>query len=62
MSGPLAIAALVGFLVAVLELGRRIPPRGAAETRHGADLPLFPFGRQPTEPIDAERARGGRYF
>ncbi|HZR79794.1 MAG TPA: hypothetical protein VFD92_01770 [Candidatus Binatia bacterium] len=65
MSGPLAIAALLGLFAAVVALGSRIPPRGLGRDevlRRGAELPLFPFGRQPTEPIDAERARSGRYF
>jgi hypothetical protein len=64
MSGPIAIAVLVGFFAGMMALGRRIPPRSRDDTgaRRCDDVWLFPFGRQPTEPIDAERARTGRAF
>lgn len=65
MRGLIAIAGLLGFFAAVLALGSRIAPRGIGRDesdRRGAELPLFPFGRQPTEPLDADRARDGRYF
>lgn len=67
MTGVLAIAVLVSFFGAILWLGSHIRPRGEGrdhnEVRPRADeLWLFPFGRQPTEPVDAERARAGRPF
>lgn len=65
MSGVLAIAVLLAFFGAILRLGSRIHPRGEGRDeawRRGAELPLFPFGRQPTEPVDAERVRAGRPF
>ncbi len=65
MGGAIAIAALLGFFAAVLCLGSRIAPRGLGRDealRRGAELPLFPFGRQPTEPLGAEEARAARYF
>jgi len=65
MGGAIAIAALLAFYAAVVLLGSRISPRGLGRDeahRRGAELPLFPFGRQWTEPLDAERMRAGRYF
>ena len=65
MSGLLAIAILVFFFGAILWLGSRIRPRGEGREEirpRGDELWLFPFGRQPTEPVDAERARAGRPF
>ncbi|MEW6269553.1 MAG: hypothetical protein AB1689_09690 [Thermodesulfobacteriota bacterium] len=63
--GPLVIAGIVALPLALVWLARRIPPREVdreAELRRGAELSFLPFGRQPTEPIDAERARVGRPF
>ena len=65
MAGLLTIAVLVSFVGAILWLGSRIRPRGEEcqeIRRRGDELWLFPFGRQPTEPVDAERARAGRPF
>jgi hypothetical protein len=72
VSGPIAIAVLVGLCAGLMELGRRIPPHRReddAGDRTGErgearcdELWLFPFGRQPTEPVDAERARTARRY
>lgn len=66
MIGVLFIATLLGGFLGVLWLGSRIEPRGAGEPSRGdgvvPDWPLFPFGRQPVEPIDAEQIRVGRPF
>lgn len=61
----IALALLALFAVALVWLGSRIDPRGLGRDeafRRGAELQLFPFGRQPTEPVDAEQARSGRPF
>ena len=55
-------AALLGGLA---WLGSRIPPRNLGRDEVlwlGAERALFPFGRQPTEPVDAESIRRGRPF
>ena len=65
MTGALVIAALVVLPAALLWLGSRIEPRGVdreEELRRGVELSFLPFGRQPTEPVDAESARVGRPF
>jgi hypothetical protein len=61
----LVMAGLVAFVLGVIRLGSRIPPRPIDRDealRRGAELSFLPFGRQPTEPVDAERARTGRPF
>jgi hypothetical protein len=61
----LIVLAGVALCAGLLWLGSRIPPRQVSRDemfRLGAELPLFPFGRQPTEPIDADRIRAGRPF
>jgi hypothetical protein len=63
--GPLVIAGIVALPVLLVWLGSRIPPRRIDpddELRRGAELSFLPFGRQPTEPVDAQRAREGRPF
>ncbi|MBM4243981.1 MAG: hypothetical protein FJ148_09220 [Deltaproteobacteria bacterium] len=63
--GPLIVAGLVAFAIGLIRLGSRIPPRAFDrdhELRRGAELSFLPFGRQPTEPVDAESARVGRPF
>jgi hypothetical protein len=62
---PLVFIALGAFALALIRLGSRIPPRPIdrdEELRRGAELSFLPFGRQPTEPVDAESARVGRPF
>jgi hypothetical protein len=61
----LVILAGLALCAGLAWLGSRIPPRRLSRDeifRRGAELPLFPFGRQPTEPVDAERIRNGRPF
>lgn len=61
----LVFAGLIAFAVGLIRLGSRIPPRQLdrdEELRRGAELSFLPFGRQPTEPVDAESARVGRPF
>ena len=63
--GPLVIAGLIAFAIGLIRLGRSIPPRSVDRDealRRGAELSFLPFGRQPTEPVDAEQARVGRPF
>jgi hypothetical protein len=63
--GPLVIAGLIAFAIGMIRLGRSIPPRPVDRDealRRGAELSFLPFGRQPTEPVDADRARVGRPF
>lgn len=63
--GLLVISGLVVLLLGLIRLGSRIRPKNLGPDEHfrrGAELPLFPFGKQPTEPVDAERARTGRPF
>lgn len=62
---PLVVAGLVLFVAGLIRLGSRIPPRTFdrdEELRRGAELGFLPFGRQPTEPVDADRVRTGRPF
>ena len=59
------VTALGAFAFALIRLASRIPPRSIdrdEELRRGAELSFLPFGRQPTEPVDAESARVGRPF
>jgi hypothetical protein len=61
----LSIAGLIAFGAGMLLLGSKIPPREIDRDealRRGAELSFLPFGRQATEPVDAERARIGRPF
>ena len=61
----IALVLLALLAVALVWLGSRIDPRGLGRDeafRRGAEMQMFPFGRQPTEPVDAERARAGRPF
>jgi len=61
----IAILSLALLAFGLIWLGSRIRPRGLGRDeafRRGAELQLFPFGRQPTEPVDAERMRSGRFF
>jgi hypothetical protein len=63
--GPLVIAGIVALPILLVWLGSRIPPRSIDrddELRRGAERAFLPFGRQPTEPVDAERIREGRPF
>ena len=63
--GPIVIAGLIVFAVGLIRLGSRIRPLEVDRDealRRGAELSFLPFGRQPTEPVDAERARAGRPF
>lgn len=63
--GPIVIAGLIVFAIGMYRLGRSIPPRSVDRDealRRGAELSFLPFGRQPTEPVDAEQARVGRPF
>jgi hypothetical protein len=65
VAGPIVIAGILALPLALLWLARRIPPRKVdrdEQLRRGAELSFLPFGRQPTEPVDAERARRGRPF
>lgn len=65
MLGPLLLAGIVALPLALYWLGRRIPPRNIDRDealRRGAELSFLPFGRQPTEPVDAPRVREGRPF
>jgi hypothetical protein len=62
---PLVFTVLGAFALALIRLGSRIPPRSIDrddEMRRGAERSFLPFGRQPTEPVDADRARTGRPF
>jgi hypothetical protein len=62
---PFVIAGLIAFVVGLVRLGSRIPPRSVdrdEELRRGAERGFLPFGRQPTEPVDAENVRAGRPF
>jgi hypothetical protein len=62
---PLVVTGLIVFTVGLIRLGSRITPRSFdrdEELRRGAELGFLPFGRQPTEPVDAESARVGRPF
>lgn len=61
----LSIAGLIAFGAGMILLGSKITPREIDRDealRRGAELSFLPFGRQPTEPVDAERARIGRPF
>ena len=63
--GPLVVAGLVAFAVGLIRLGSRIQPRSFDRDeglRRGAEFGFLPFGRQPTEPVDAENVRVGRPF
>lgn len=63
--GPVVVAGLIAFAIGLIRLGSRIPPRAVdrdEELRRGAELSFLPFGRQPTEPVDAQRVRVGRPF
>ncbi len=63
--GPLVILGLIAFAAGLIRLGRSIPPRAVDRDealQRGAEFSFLPFGRQPTEPVDAERARVGRPF
>jgi len=65
LAGPLVIAGLIAFAIALARLGRSIPPRAVDRDealQRGAERSFLPFGRQTTEPVDAERARIGRPF
>jgi hypothetical protein len=62
---PLVVVGLLVFVAGLIRLGSRIPPRRFdrdEELRRGAELSFLPFGRQPTEPVDAESVRVGRPF
>jgi len=62
---PIVILGLVVFAIGLIRLGSRIQPLEVDRDealRRGAELSFLPFGRQPTEPVDAERARSGRPF
>ena len=62
---PLVIAALVVFALALIRLGSRIRPLEVDRDealRRGAERSFLPFGRQPTEPVDADDVRTGRPF
>ncbi|HEY8517176.1 MAG TPA: hypothetical protein VIS07_16835 [Candidatus Binatia bacterium] len=59
------MAGFVALPLGLLWLARQIPPRPVdreVELWRGAERSLLPFGRQPTEPVDAESARVGRPF
>ena len=61
----IAAAFLASLLIGLGWLGSRITPRGVGRDealRRGVELQLFPFGRQPTEPVDQDLARRGRPF
>lgn len=65
LAAPLVLAGLIAFAIALARLGKSIPPRTIDRDealRRGAERSFLPFGRQPTEPVDAERARVGRPF
>lgn len=62
---PLVFCGFVVFALGLIRLGSRITPRSVdreEELRRGAELSFLPFGRQPTEPVDAESVRMGRPF
>jgi hypothetical protein len=62
---PLVIAALVVLALGLIRLGSRIRPLEVDRDealRRGAELSFLPFGRQPTEPVDADDVRAGRPF
>jgi hypothetical protein len=61
----IVIAGLVAFTVGLIRLGSRIRPLGVDRDealRRGAERSFLPFGRQPTEPVDADDVRTGRPF
>jgi hypothetical protein len=63
--GPIVIAGLALFTLGMIRLGSRIPPREVDRDealQRGAELSFLPFGRQPTEPVDADKVRAGRPF
>ncbi len=65
MLGPLVLVGLVALPIGLAWLARRIPPREIDRDealRRGAELSFLPFGRQPTEPVDAPKIREGRPF